>query len=199
MSFASPAALVSLVLVPLAILAYVVVQRRRVKYAMRFTNLDLLANVVERSPGWRRHLPPLFALVALASLLVALAFVIVSAAPGEARNVRHGGHVNVNNKVNVSKKNVNINRKVNVDVNRKVHRDVDVDWDYNHRHPVATGVAVGTAAAITAAAIGSIAYSVPASCRYQTINGVRYYHCGDTWYEQRYSGSQLVYVVVPRP
>ena len=121
-------------------------------------------------------------LTALASLLVAIALVVASAAPGEARNVRRGGHVNVNHKVNVSKKNVNINKKVNVDVNRNAHRNVDVDWDYNHRHPVATGVAVGTAAAITAAAIGSIAYSVPASCRYQTTDGVRYYRCGDTWY-----------------
>ena len=60
-------------LIPIALVAYVLVQRRRVKYAVRFTNLDLLANVVDRSPGWRRHLPPLFALVALAALLVALA------------------------------------------------------------------------------------------------------------------------------
>ena len=73
MSFAWPAALLSLALIPVLMLAYVLVQRRRVKYAMRFTNLDLLANVVDRSPGWRRHLPPLFALVALAALLVALA------------------------------------------------------------------------------------------------------------------------------
>jgi Ca-activated chloride channel family protein len=73
MSFAWPAALLSLALIPVAILAYVLVQRRRVKYAMRFTNLDLLANVVDRAPGWRRHLPPLFALAALAALLVALA------------------------------------------------------------------------------------------------------------------------------
>jgi len=73
MSFAWPLALLSLALVPLLVLAYLLVQRRRVKYAMRFTNLDLLANVVDRSPGWRRHLPPVFALLALVSLLVALA------------------------------------------------------------------------------------------------------------------------------
>ena len=42
-------------------------------HAARFTNLDLLANVVAASPGRRRHLPPVFALAALAALLVALA------------------------------------------------------------------------------------------------------------------------------
>ena len=73
MSFAWPLALCSLALIPLLLLAYLLVQRRRVKYAMRFTNLDLLANVVDRAPGWRRHVPPLFALAALAALLVALA------------------------------------------------------------------------------------------------------------------------------
>ena len=73
MSFAWPLALCSLALIPLLLLAYLLVQRRRVKYSTRFTNLDLLANVVDRAPGWRRHVPPLFALAALAALLVALA------------------------------------------------------------------------------------------------------------------------------
>ena len=73
MSFAWPAALLSLLLVPLLAVAYVLVQRRRNRYAVRFTNLNLLANVVERSPGWRRHIPAAFALVALAALLTALA------------------------------------------------------------------------------------------------------------------------------
>jgi Ca-activated chloride channel family protein len=73
MSFAWPLALLSLALIPVLVLAYMLIQRRRVKYAVRFTNLDLLANVVDRSPGWRRHVPPVFALAALAALLVALA------------------------------------------------------------------------------------------------------------------------------
>jgi Ca-activated chloride channel homolog len=72
-TFVWPLALLSLLLIPLAIAGYVLVQRRRVKYAARFTNLNLLANVVDRSPGWRRHLPPAFALAALAALLVCLA------------------------------------------------------------------------------------------------------------------------------
>jgi Ca-activated chloride channel family protein len=72
-TFVWPLMLLTLLLVPLAIVGYVLVQRRRVKYAARFTNLNLLANVVDRSPGWRRHLPPAFALAALAALLVCLA------------------------------------------------------------------------------------------------------------------------------
>jgi Ca-activated chloride channel family protein len=73
MSFASPLALAGLVLVPILLAAYVLVQRRRVKYALRFTNLPLLANVVDRAPRWRRHLPPLLVLTALAALIVGVA------------------------------------------------------------------------------------------------------------------------------
>jgi Ca-activated chloride channel family protein len=73
MTFVWPLALLGLVLVPLAALGYWWVQRRRARYAVRFTNLDLLASVVERSPGWRRHLPPALALLALAALVVGVA------------------------------------------------------------------------------------------------------------------------------
>jgi Ca-activated chloride channel family protein len=68
-----PGLLWSLLLVPVALAAYLFAQRRRSGYAVRFTNLDLLANVVTRSPGWRRHLPPAFYLLALTGLLVSLA------------------------------------------------------------------------------------------------------------------------------
>ena len=73
MTFAWPLVLVALVLVPLAALGYWWVQRRRARYAVRFTNLELLASVVERSPGRRRHLPPALALLALAALIVGVA------------------------------------------------------------------------------------------------------------------------------
>jgi Ca-activated chloride channel homolog len=72
-SFASPSFLWLLLLIPLAAALYVLAQRRRVRYAARFTNLDLLANVVDASPGRRRHLPAVLALAALAALLLALA------------------------------------------------------------------------------------------------------------------------------
>lgn len=73
MSFASPFILWGLLLIPVALVAYWLVQRRRIKYAARFTNLDLLANVVDASPGRRRHVPAALALAALAALVVAMA------------------------------------------------------------------------------------------------------------------------------
>lgn len=73
MSFAWPIALLGLVLVPLFVSLYVLAQLRRPKYAARFTNLDLLANVVDKSPGWRRHVPAALGLLALTALLVSLA------------------------------------------------------------------------------------------------------------------------------
>jgi Ca-activated chloride channel homolog len=68
-----PGLLWTLVLVPVALAAYLLAQRRRSRYTVRFTNLDLLANVVSAKPGWRRHVPPAFYLLALAALLISLA------------------------------------------------------------------------------------------------------------------------------
>ena len=73
MTFDWPLALWGLFLVPLVVGAYLLLQRRRMRYAVRFTNLDLLANVVERSPRWRRHVPAALFLFALAALLVGVA------------------------------------------------------------------------------------------------------------------------------
>jgi Ca-activated chloride channel family protein len=68
-----PGLLWTLLLVPVALAAYLLAQRRRSRYTVRFTSLDLLANVVNAKPGWRRHVPPAFYLLALAALLVSLA------------------------------------------------------------------------------------------------------------------------------
>jgi Ca-activated chloride channel family protein len=73
MTFDWPLALWGLLLVPLVLVAYLLLQRRRMRYAVRFTNLDLLANVVDRSPRWRRHVPAALFLLALAALLVGVA------------------------------------------------------------------------------------------------------------------------------
>ncbi len=53
--------------------AYVLLQGRRKDYAVRFTNLDLLASVAPSRPGWRRHVPAAAMAVALAGLVVGLA------------------------------------------------------------------------------------------------------------------------------
>lgn len=73
MTFASPELLLGLLLVPAAIGLYVLVQRRRNRYAVRFTNVDLLANIAPRTPSWRRHVPPVLYLVAITALVIGLA------------------------------------------------------------------------------------------------------------------------------
>ena len=73
MTFADPILLLGLLLVPAALLVYRLVQRRRSRYVVRFTNVDLLGNLVPRTPAWRRHVPPALYLVAMAALVFALA------------------------------------------------------------------------------------------------------------------------------
>ena len=73
MSFQSPLALIGLVLVPVLVGLYVVRERRRQSYANRFTATALLPNLVDATPGWRRHLPVALFLVALAAMIVGVA------------------------------------------------------------------------------------------------------------------------------
>ena len=73
MTFLAPLMLLGLLLVPILLGLYFWAQRRRTRYAVRFTNLDLLANIAPRRPAWRRHLPPVIYLGAIAALALALA------------------------------------------------------------------------------------------------------------------------------
>jgi Ca-activated chloride channel family protein len=72
MTFGHPLLLLALLAVPAVLAAYLVAQRRRARYAVRYTNVDLLA-AVARGQAWRRHVPPALFLLALAALSVALA------------------------------------------------------------------------------------------------------------------------------
>jgi Ca-activated chloride channel family protein len=72
MSFGHPFLLLTLLVVPAAILALRLVERRRVRYAVRYPNVDVLAGVVADRP-WRRYVPTGLALLALAVLCVAVA------------------------------------------------------------------------------------------------------------------------------
>ena len=73
MTFLAPELLFGLLLIPVAIGFYLWAQRRRSRYAVRFTNLDLLANIAPKRPAWRRHVPPVLYLGAIAALLIGLA------------------------------------------------------------------------------------------------------------------------------
>jgi Ca-activated chloride channel family protein len=72
-SFATPLALVALLLVPAALALALWADRRGTRYAVAFTNLDVLASVVERRRAWRRWLPLALFLLALATAAAALA------------------------------------------------------------------------------------------------------------------------------
>ncbi len=71
MSFFHPWRLLLLIAVAVLALAYLYTQSRRKQYALRFTNLDLLAEVAPARPGWRRHVPAIGFLTMLAVLVVA--------------------------------------------------------------------------------------------------------------------------------
>jgi Ca-activated chloride channel family protein len=73
MTLLAPAALLLVVPVLALGVAYLVVQRRRPRYALRFSSLELLASVAPRRPGWRRHLPAALVLAGLSALVLALA------------------------------------------------------------------------------------------------------------------------------
>jgi len=70
-TFQAPLFLAALVAVPLIAAVYVIAQKRRRRYAVRYTNIDLLAAVAGRSYG--RHIPAILGLLALAALLIAVA------------------------------------------------------------------------------------------------------------------------------
>ena len=73
MRFDWPIALAALAALPILVALYIDRDRRRVASQAEFGNPDLLPNVVDRSPGRLRYLPPLTLLVALVFLIVGVA------------------------------------------------------------------------------------------------------------------------------
>jgi Ca-activated chloride channel family protein len=71
-SFGTPWLLLTLLVLPLAIVLYLVAERRRMRYAVRFTNVDVLASVAT-GRSWRRPLTAAVLLLAAATLCVAVA------------------------------------------------------------------------------------------------------------------------------
>lgn len=73
MSFDAPQRLWLLIAIVVLAAIYVAFQFRRRPFALKFTNLDLLASVAPKRPGWRRHVHAGIYLVALAVLIVGFA------------------------------------------------------------------------------------------------------------------------------
>jgi len=128
-----------------------------------------------------------------------------------AGNRANTGNVNAGNKVNTG--NINAGNKVNTG---DINVNVDRNWNGNVHvsqpiygtvrpiapvyHPVAAGVVIGTTAAVTAAAIGSMYYALPPSgCRPYPYSTYTYYYCGSVYYKPQYQGDTVVYVVVSKP
>ncbi|HWU55369.1 MAG TPA: hypothetical protein VN175_07695, partial [Rhizomicrobium sp.] len=108
---------------------------------------------------------------------------------GNRANVSGGNRANVGNgnRANIGNGSGNFSGNT-----RNVNINADNGWGggcCGYNHPVAAGMAVAGAAAVTAAAIGSMAYSLPPGC--SPYGG--YYNCGGTYYQPQYSGSDVTY------
>ena len=73
MTFIWPTALLLLVVVAGLAVLYVLAQRRRNRYALRYANLSLVREAIGKGPGWRRHVPPVLFILALAFMAIAVA------------------------------------------------------------------------------------------------------------------------------
>lgn len=94
--------------------------------------------------------------------------------PGGGNNIGNGNNINIDN-------------------------DWGGGWDGYHDYPWGAGLAIGAAAAVTAAAIGSTYYALPYGCPPYPYGGYTYYSCGGAWYQPQYEGDTVVYVTVPDP
>ncbi len=62
-----------LLLVPVLIAGYILAQRRRQRFALRYASLSLVKEALGKGPGWRRHIPPAMFLLGLTAMIIALA------------------------------------------------------------------------------------------------------------------------------
>ncbi|MGB3071740.1 MAG: VWA domain-containing protein [Ottowia sp.] len=72
-NFLWPQFLWLLLVLPLLALLYVWLMRRKKKLAVRYASLSIVKEAMGKGLGWRRHVPPLLLLIALALMLLASA------------------------------------------------------------------------------------------------------------------------------
>ncbi|EGJ08993.1 VWA domain-containing protein [Rubrivivax benzoatilyticus] len=73
MSFLWPQMLPALALLPVLVLLYLWILRRRRRATVRLASVAIVKQALGKGPGWRRHVPPALLALALAVLLLALA------------------------------------------------------------------------------------------------------------------------------
>ena len=129
----------------------------------------------------------------------------VSTGNVNAGNRANTGNINSGNRVNTG--NVNTGNRVNtgnintgnVNIGNDVNVNIDGGYGYHggaYYHPIAAGVTIGAVAATTAAVIGSYYRTLPPGCTVVVRGGVSYHYCGSVYYQQTWSGNDVVYVVV---
>ena len=72
-TFLWPQLLWLLLALPLLVLMYVWLLRRRKQAALRYASLSIVREAMGKGPGWRRHIPPVLLLFAIAAMLLASA------------------------------------------------------------------------------------------------------------------------------
>lgn len=72
-TFLWPQLLWLLLALPLLVLMYVWLLRRRKQTALRYASLAIVREAMGKGPGWRRHIPPVLLLFAIAAMLLASA------------------------------------------------------------------------------------------------------------------------------
>ena len=70
-TFLWPTMLWAMLLVPILLLGYIWLMRRRKKTTLRYANLALVKEAMGSSNAWRRHVPPALMLLAISALLFA--------------------------------------------------------------------------------------------------------------------------------
>ena len=83
-SFLWPQFLWLLALLPVLVLFYLWLLRRRRRSAVRYASLSLVREAMGRGGAWRRHVPPVLLLLAFAAMLLASARPVACSPPTPA-------------------------------------------------------------------------------------------------------------------
>jgi Ca-activated chloride channel homolog len=73
MEFTWPILLVLLLAVPALVAAYIWAQRRRARFALRYSSLQLVRDALDQRSNIRRHIPPFFFLLGITAMIVGVA------------------------------------------------------------------------------------------------------------------------------